>query len=278
MTSRLFSIAVVVGIFGAVFLLFDGREIAPAENTDKRSEVQDMVQAGMPADISETGFSYSPKLAKLFGLPEGDATDLHSPLLGAAIQIRAGTRGGSVCLLHVLFDTSIDIRLPDEQQMHAIGSNIDVFPNGFLQRPNSEVRQHIAAQVGALSHRAIFRNGRDRLTDAATAGDDPNGSYTSMPLGGYNREFVPGVGWLVMSVNCELAGHDEYSHASLFVERNSSPSDMILNGHVDPSKMIEFRIPQLLIDGMRATLRASANSDGNGNANARAGRFTIISK
>lgn len=278
MTPRFLSGAVVVGVIGAAFFLFDDETFAPSATMDERSEVSIMAQAGSPSGITDTGFSYSPELAARFGLPASDAMTLENPLLGVAMEIKSGIRGGKVCLLHVLFDASIDIRLPEDPQMHAIGSNVDVFPNGFLQKPDGEVRQHIATQVGALSNRAIFRNGRNELIAAATAGDDPDGSYTSMPLGGYHREFVPGVGWLVMSVNCELAAHDDYSFASLFVESNSSPSDMILNGHVDPAKMIEFKLPKGLIDGMRASLHAAAESDARGGVRATSTRFTIINQ
>ena len=217
-----------------------------------------MAQAAPPSSMMETGFSYSAELAAKFGLPADDAIPLRAPLLGAAIEIKDGI-AGKVCVLHVLYDSSIDIRLPDAQSMQALGSNMDVFPNGFLQKPDKDIRKFFATQVGALANRAMFRYGKNALEGGATSGDDANGSYTSMPLNGYNREFVPGVGWLAMSINCELAAHEEYQHAVLFVESNASPSDMILNGHVDPTKMIEFQIPQVLIDGMRSSLRAVAD-------------------
>ena len=80
-----------------------------------------------------------------------------------------------------------------------------------------------------------------------------------MPLLGYNREFVPGVGWLAMSINCELASQEQYPYSALYVESRSSPSDMVLNGHVDPGKMIEFQLPQNLMEAMRPSLQAAAN-------------------
>jgi hypothetical protein len=197
---------------------------------------------------------------------------MSAPLLGAAIEIKEGITG-KVCVLHVLYDATIDIRLPDAQSMQALGSNMDVFPNGFLQRPDKDTRKFFAAQVAALSNRAMFRYGKSALEGGATAGDDADGSYTSMPLNGYNREFVPGVGWLAMSINCELAAHEKYQHAALYLESNSSPSDMVLNGHVDPGKMIELQIPQVLIDGMRSSLQAAAAEPAGGR---RDGRYSVI--
>jgi hypothetical protein len=222
-----------------------------------------MAQASPPSSMLETGFSYSPELAAKFGLPADDATAMRAPLLGAAIEIKEGI-AGKVCLLHVLYDAAIDIRLPEAQSMQALGSNMDVFPNGFMQRPDKDTRKFFAGQVIGLSNRAMFRYGKNALEGGATAGDDADGSYTSMPLNAYNREFVPGVGWLAMSINCELAAHEEYQYAALYIESNSSPSDMILNGHVDPGKMIELQIPRALIDGMRASLRAAANESSGG--------------
>ncbi len=244
MISRAGSLILALGVVGAVYLLL-------AEN-------QPMAQAAPPSNMIDTGFSYSPQLAAKFGLPADDATPLQAPLLGAAMEIKEGITG-KVCVLHVLYDAAIDIRLPDSQSMQALGSNMDVFPNGFLQRPDKDIRKFFAAQVGALSNRAMFRYGKNALEGGATAGDDADGSYTSMPLNAYNREFVPGVGWLAMSINCELAAHENYQYAALYVESNSSPSDMVLNGHVDPGKMIELQIPPVLMDGMRASLRAAAD-------------------
>ena len=231
-----------------------------------------MAQAAPPSSMMETGFSYSTELAAKFGLPADDAIPLRAPLLGAAIEIKDGI-AGKVCVLHALYDASIDIRLPEAGSMQALGSNMDVFPNGFMRRPDKDVRKFFAAQVGALANRAMFRYGKNALEGGATAGDDANGSYTSMPLNGYNREFVPGVGWLAMSINCELAAHEEYTHAALYVESNASPSDMILNGHVDPGKMIELEIPRAMLDGMRASLRAAADESSGGRQE---NRFSIF--
>jgi hypothetical protein len=275
-TSRIISAAAVIVAFGTVFL-FAGRESpGPRQEQNEAIEVFTMAQAADPALATTTGFSYSPGLAARFGLGEAGATALQSPLLGVALEIKTGLRGLKVCVLHVLYDASIDIRLPDLPEMHAIGSNVDVFPNGFLQRPDAEVRKFMAAQVGALSHRAIFRNGRAPLTASVVAGEDPDGSFTSMPLNAYKREFLPGVGWLAMSVNCELAAHEDYTHASLFVETNASPADMIANGLVDPARMIEFRIPSSLLEGMRPALRAATEPGQGGNGAAAHEKFRVI--
>lgn len=233
-----------------------------------------METAASASVVNTTGFSYSPELAAKFGLPADKARTLAAPLLGAALEIKPGI-AGPVCLLHVLYDAGIDIRLPDAPEMHALGSNTDSFPAGFLAKADKSLRQFFAAQVGALSNRAIFRNGHGPLTEGAAVHEDKRGAYTSMPLTGYNREFVPGVGWLAMSVNCELAAHAEYSDASLFVESNASPSDMIFNAYVDPAKMIEFRIPAALIDGMRTALHAATDEGTSRLPRGIDGRFAI---
>jgi hypothetical protein len=231
-----------------------------------------MAQVALPSGLIDSGFSYSPALAEKFGLPADDAIAMQAPLLGAALELKDGFAGKD-CVLHVLFDASIDIRLPDAHSMQALGSNMDVFPNGFMQRPNKEIRQFFAGQISALANRAIFRFGNRPLEGGATSGDDPEGSYTSMPLQGYNREFVPGVGWLAMSINCELASQEQYQYSALYVESTSSPSDMVLNGHVDAGKMIELQIPQVLMDGMRTALEVVANAPASVE---RPSRFTII--
>lgn len=150
--------------------------------------------------------------ACFFHSDQGDALLLQAPLLGAAIEIKEGI-SGKVCLLHILYGAKIDIRLPEAQTIQVLGLNIDVFPNGFLERPDGEIRKSFSAQIGTLANRALFRYGIDALEGEATSGKDTNGSYSSMPLNGYSREFVPGVGWLAMSINCELAAREEYRHA-----------------------------------------------------------------
>ena len=222
------------------------------------SEALTMESAASAGVVNNTGFSYTPELAAQLGLPADRARSLEPPLLGAALEIKAGI-AGPVCLLHILYDTSIDIRLPDAAEMHALGSGIDTFPAGFLAKPDKNLRQFFAAQVGALSNRAIFRVGRGPLTEGVAVHEDKSGSYVSMPLTGYKREFVPGIGWLAMSVNCKLAAHGEYTDAALFVESNDSPSDMIFNAYVDPAKMIEFRIPRALMEGMQSAMHAATD-------------------
>ena len=226
--------------------------------------------------VNNTGFSYSSELAVVLGLPAEKAMPLKPPLLGAAIEIKAGI-AGTACLLHVLYDSNIDIRLPDASEMHALGGNIDTFPAGFLAKPDHRTRQFFAAQIGALSNRAVFRNGRTPLKGGENITQDKKASYTSMPLIGYKREFVPGVGWLSMTVNCELAAHADYSHASLLVESNGGASDLIFNGHVDPAKMIEFVIPQSLIEGMRSRLRAASDEGSGHPPRGFESRFSIFS-
>lgn len=253
-----------LGLISAVYLIFGD----PINQTEDKFMSQEVPSS----NLINTGFSYSPELAAKFGLSEEDAILLQAPLLGAAIEIKEGI-SGKVCLLHILYDAKIDIRLPEAQTIQALGSNIDVFPNGFLERPDKEIRKFFAAQIGTLANRALFRYGKDALEGEATAGEDTNGSYSSMPLNGYNREFVPGVGWLAMTINCELAAHEEYQYAALYIESNDSPNNMILNGKVNPSKMVEFQIPQVLIEGMRSSLRAATDGPPGG---IRSNRFAVF--
>jgi hypothetical protein len=258
------SILLALGLASAAYLL-PGDPIARAEEILMSKEIPS-------SNVIGTGFSYSPELAAKFGLPEDDAILLKAPLLGAAIEIKNGIVG-KICLLHILYDAKINIRLPAAQAMQALGSNMDVFPNGFLESPDKEIRKFFADQVGALANRAMFRYGKSELDGEVVSGEDTDGSYTSLPLNGYNREFVPGVGWLAMSINCELAAHEEYRYATLYLESNDSPEDMILNGYVNPSRLIEFQIPQVLMRGMRSSLRAAAEESSEG---LRSDRFSVI--
>ncbi len=273
--ARLLSIGAIIGVIA--LLLYGGNTTSPNEEQTERLEVSGMAETNS-ATMIETGFSYSPALASKFGLPPDDAMQMQSPLLGAALQIKDGVRGGQICLLHVLFDASADVRLPTDSQMHAIGANAGQFPNAFLTRPETEIRRHIGDVDGMLANKAMFRYGRGELTEAITVGDDSGASYSSMPLDGYHREFVPGVSWLAMSLNCELAAHEDYTHASMFLETSASPSEMILNLHVDPARMVELRIPEALFDGMRESLVAAGDHNvANDPRAAQASRFTIIS-
>ena len=258
------SILLALGLASAAYL-FLGDPIT-------RPEEKFMSQEIPSSNVINTGFSYSPELAARFGLPEDDAILLQAPLLGAAIEIKEGIIG-KICLLHILYDAKINIRLPAAQTIQALGSNMDVFPNGFLERPDKEIKKFFADQVGALANRAMFRYGKRELDGEVVLGEDTHGSYTSLPLNGYNREFVPGVGWLAMSINCELAAHEEYRYATLYLESNDSPKDMILKGYVNPSKLIEFQIPQVLMNGMRSSLRAATEESSEG---LRSNRFSVI--
>ena len=264
MMHKATSILLALGLASAAFFVLG--------DPNHRSEDKFMSQEISSSDVINTGFSYSPELAARFGLPKDDAIPLQAPLLGAAIEIKDGIVG-KVCLLHILYDAKINIRLPTSQTMQALGSNMDVFPNGFLERPDDQIKKFFADQVGALANRAMFRNGKGELDGEVALEEDADGSYTSLPLNGYNREFVPGVGWLAMSINCELAAHEEYKHANLYLESNDSPKDMILNGYINPSKMIAFQIPQALMTGMRSSLRAATDKS---SESLHSKRFSVI--
>lgn len=60
----------------------------------------------------KAGMVYSEGLAALLGVARVQCLELMPPLLGAALDIKAGNRGGNICHLHVFFDSSLALRLP----------------------------------------------------------------------------------------------------------------------------------------------------------------------
>ncbi|MEM9056453.1 MAG: hypothetical protein AAGD86_03190 [Pseudomonadota bacterium] len=235
----------------------NGDEVAAGDRSPTQRETATMSQHA----FDPAGFSYGDALAELFGLPADRALPFEAPLLGAAMELRTGLSGGSLCALHVLFDSGAGLRLPEGDTITSISTHRTALPFALLEKPAPAVRKHISAQVRALSNRAIARFGKQPLTGAAKAGDDAEGSYTSMPLDGYHRELVPGVGWLSMPINCALAASDDYAHLTLFVEGEDSPADMILNGHVDPAQMVALRLPEAFYAAVKPALKAAVARD-----------------
>jgi hypothetical protein len=209
----------------------------------------------------KAGLVYSDKLAKLFGLPEAQTLEMKGPLLGAALDINEGIRGGNICRLHIYFDSELAIRLPSEQQMATASSQLGQFPYGSIKKPNADIRRAIGEDVRHLANRAIVRFGSTLLTSEVMASEDSNGAYVSMPLDGYQKNFVPGVSWLVMPINCALALRGDLNHISMFLETPDSPKDLILNQIIRPSVMVEFKIPNKLLRGMKVELEQAILED-----------------
>lgn len=226
-----------------------------------------------------SGFSYSSELASMFGLPSSEAVDLDSPLLASALDIKTGNRGGSICRLHVLLRSDTDVRLPAEQQLNSVSGQFDQIPYSFIKKPQADIRKKIGEQVRTLANRAIMRFGTATLNDGIVASEDPNASYVSLPLDSYHRDFVPGVTWLVMPINCALAADDKHTSFSLFLENSNSPNDMILNQFVDPNKMLELKIPIAMFRGMREEFEFALESDEKASSIGKApDTFKIISR
>jgi hypothetical protein len=226
-----------------------------------------------------SGFSYSNELANMFGLPSAKAIALDSPLLATAIDIKTGNRGGSICRVHVLIRSETDVRLPVEQQLNSISGQFDQIPYSFIKKPQADIRKKIGEQVRTLANRAIMRFGTSPLTDGIVASEDPNASYVSLPLDSYHKDFVPGVTWIVMPINCALAANDKHTSLSLFLESAKSPSDMILNQFIDPNKMLELRLPTAMFRGMQEELDFALASDENASSIGKAPEtYKVISR
>ena len=209
----------------------------------------------------KAGMVYSEQLANLFGVPKEQSLALTPPLLGAALDIKQGNRGGNICRLHVYFDTALSVRLPSAQQMASASAQLEQFPFASIKKPTSEIRTSIGEDVRHLSNRAIVRFGSSALTSEVIASQDPNAAYVSMPLDGYYRDFVPGVSWLVMSINCALAIREDLKHVSMFLETPSAMPDLILNQLIRPSEMVEFKIPNELFTNMKVELEQALLED-----------------
>jgi hypothetical protein len=226
-----------------------------------------------------SGFSYSKELANMFGLPSAEAMDLDSPLLASALDIKTGNRGGSICRIHVLIRSDTDMRLPEDQQLNSVSGQFDQIPYSFIKKPQADIRKKIGEQVRALANRAIMRFGTAALDDGIVANEDPNASYVSLPLDSYHKDFVPGVTWIVMPINCALAADEKHTSFSLFLESSKSPSDMILNQFIDPNKMLELKIPTVMFRSMQEELNFALESDENASSIGKApDTYKIISR
>jgi hypothetical protein len=211
--------------------------------------------------LVKAGMVYSEQLANLFGVPKAQSLSLNPPLLGAALDIKEGNRGGNICRLHIYFDSALDIRLPSAQQLTSASAQLDQFPFASIKKPVPEIRKAIGEDVRHLANRAIVRFGSAALTSEVIASEDPDAAYVSMPLDGYHKNFVPGVSWLVMSINCALAVREDLTHVSMFLETPNAAPDLILNQLIRPREMVEFKIPNELFANMKVELEQALVED-----------------
>ena len=210
----------------------------------------------------ETGFIYGGRLAELFGLPVERAVDTREPLLGAAIELKTGVKGRHLCVLHAFVDDAAPIRLGDAPAMSNALSRRDVAPYAFIVKPARTLRGAIGQRTMALSNRALLRMAAAPLASATTVNQDAAGAYSSLPLDGYERSFVPGVSWLAMSFNCAAVAAKDYASFTLWLERSDGPEQLIANLRVDPATMVALDIPASLFDAMKPAVdRAMAFDD-----------------
>ena len=80
-------------------------------------------------------------------------------------------------------------------------------------------------------------------------------------LTGIIKNFVPGVSWLVMPINCALAVREDLMHISMFLETLNATPDLILNQLIRPSDMVEFKIPNDLFINMKVELEQALLED-----------------
>ena len=212
-------------------------------------------------DEIKTGFMYGPRLAGLLGLPDEQATDVAEPLLGAAVELRVGAKGRHLCVLHVFVDAAAPLRLPAAQSLSNLQSRRDVAPYLFMRKAAKSIRGALSQRMLALSNLALLRMAKSPVSAATTVNQDAEGAYSSLPLDGYERDFVPGVTWLAMSFNCAALEGKDYTRYSLWLERSDGPEQMILNLKVDPAQMLELQLPARLFDGMRPAIDRAMQVD-----------------
>jgi hypothetical protein len=209
----------------------------------------------------KAGLLYSKELALLFGLPLDQSVELRPPLLGVALEIKKGSVGGHMCRLHVYYDAKSPVRLPAEDQLYLASAQLEQLPYGIIRKPSGEVRRFIGTTVRNLASRAIARFGTSKLISNVVASKDPNAAYVSMPLDGYHKNFVPGVSWLVMPINCALAARQDFYYVSLFLEKSHSPENLIMNELINPNDLIELTIPIELFNGVHDELERAVSDD-----------------
>lgn len=209
-----------------------------------------------------TGFLYGTKLAELLGLPADQAAETQAPLLGAAVEIKRGVTGRHICVLHAFVDSSAPMRLGDAAAVSNAQSRRDVAPYAFIVKPARALRGALSQRTMALSNRALLRMAKAPPSGPTTVNQDSAGAYSSLPLDGYERDFVPGVTWLAMSFNCAAVAAKDYTHFALWLERSDGPEQMIANLKVDPAQMLALEIPARLFDAMKPAIdRAMASDD-----------------
>jgi hypothetical protein len=231
------------------------------ENNKTRQVTATKVFMNNSEPTLKAGMVYPERLAVLFGVPQAQSIAPAPPLLGAALEIKIGNRGGNICRLHVYCDGSLAVPLPSLQQLASAGAKLEQFPFASIKTPTKEIRQAIAEDVRHLAKRAIVRFGSSPPTSVINASQEPSAAYVSVPLEGYYKEFVPGVSWLVMSINCALAVRQDFTYISMFLETPKATPYLILNQIIRPTEMVDFKIPNKLFKDMNQELEQALVED-----------------
>ncbi|MCB1887861.1 MAG: hypothetical protein KDH20_09665 [Rhodocyclaceae bacterium] len=209
----------------------------------------------------DTGILFNGQLAEMFGLPAEQAVATEAPLLGAAVQLKRGVRGRHVCVLHAFIDAAAPVRLGEAEALSNIQSRNEVAPYAFVLKPSRALRGAVSQRNMVLANRALLRMSQAPLAGATTVDDDRAGAYSSLPLDGYERGFLPGVTWLAMSFNCAAVAAKAYTDYTLFLERDDAPEGQIANLQVDPARLVSLAIPARLFDAMRAPIERAMSLD-----------------
>ena len=208
---------------------------------------------------SSIGFTYSESLADKMTLDASKATSLAPPLLGVAIEIKAGIIG-KVTQLHLFIQNDAQIRWPEEDIIIDAGPNTDQLPFGFLGRlKNREVKSFLFRHVDKLAYLTMNRHGKTPLSKAVKVTEDKEASYSSLPVSAYMKSFLPGVMWLNISVNSELLAHEAYGYHHVYFEKSGVKGNPLRQNQVDPDQLIGVEIPGPLIEGMREEIRKVAD-------------------
>ena len=208
---------------------------------------------------SSIGFTYSESLADKMALEAAKATSLPPPLLGAAIEIKAGIIG-NVTQLHLFIQNDAQIRWPEADIMIDAGPNTDQLPFGFLGRlKNQEVKSFLFEQGEKLSFLTMNRHGKTPFGKAVKVDEDTQAAYSSLPVSAYMRSFLPGVMWLSINVNAELLAHEAYGYHNVYFEKSSAKGNPLRQNYMDPDQLIGVEIPKPLIEGMRKQLQTVAD-------------------
>jgi hypothetical protein len=208
---------------------------------------------------SSIGFTYSESLADKMALDASKATVLSPPLLGIAIEIKAGIVG-KVVQLHLFIQNDAPIRWPEKDIIIDAGPNTDQLPFGFLGRlKNKEVKSFIFGKSANLAYLTMNRHGMTPLGKPVKVTEDKEASYSSLPVSAYMKSFLPGVMWLSISANSELLAREAYRYHYVYFEKSGVKGNPLRQNQMDPDQLIGVEIPMTLIEGMRKELQSVAD-------------------